>query len=280
MNEFLNLPFVQSNALEACFWLSLFAAPLGAMLIFRRLSFFGDALGHASLAGVAMAVLWAGQNPLALSAGALISVILSAGLLHFLEKRMRLPSDVAMTVSYSGFFALGLMLMFYTRSDLQHILFGDLWSMNIQMMWFLRVWAVVMIFVLLVFWKSLWLSVMDPLFTRTLGFKTGRLDLFFLALTAISVVGMIQSVGVVLVAAYFVLPASTVLPWARSLRQYLLGSIGVAFLSGVLGLWCSHRFQIPAGACIALMAFCLLIVSHGVKASQSWMKQRSILSNR
>jgi iron/zinc/copper transport system permease protein len=272
--------FLKSEPLEACYWLSLFAAPLGALLIFRRLSFFGDALGHASLAGVAIAVLVAGQSPWMLSVGALIAVLLSAALLHFLEKRMRLPSDVAMTVSYSGFFALGLLLMFYTHMDLEHLLFGDLWSMDVSMMWFLRIWGCIVIVLLLLLWRPLWLSVMDPLFSRSLGFNTNLLDLFFLCLTAISVVGMIQSVGVVLVAAYFVLPASSILPWARSLRQYLIGSIIVALLSGVGGMLLSRQLQVPAGACIALTAFCILILSHGSKAILLWMKRRSMLSSR
>lgn len=268
-----------SDAFEACCWLSLFAAPLGAFLIFRRLSFFGDALGHASLAGVAVAVLMVGQSPWILSMGALGSVLLSAGLLQFLEKKIRLPSDVAMTVSYSGFFALGLLLMFYARMDLEHLLFGDLWSMNISMMWFLRIWAWVMIALLLLLWKPLWLSVMDPLFARGLGYNTGVLDLFFLCLTAISVVGMIQSVGVVLVSAYLVLPAATVLPWSRSLLRYLIGSIIVAFISGIGGLFLSHRLLVPAGACIALVAFGFLMVSHSTKALYGWAKRRRILSS-
>lgn len=194
---------LKSDAFEACLWLSFFAAPLGALLIFRRLSFFGDALGHASLAGVAVAVLLAGENPVALSAGALVSVLLTSALLHFLEKKMKLPSDVAMTVSYSGFFALGILLAFYSKLDLEHLLFGELWEMSHSMLWFLRIWAVIVVSLLIRFWKPLWLSVMDPLFARTLGFKTSAFDLFFLCITSVSVVGMIRTVGVVLVAAFW-----------------------------------------------------------------------------
>ncbi|MBN8554554.1 MAG: metal ABC transporter permease [Deltaproteobacteria bacterium] len=253
-------------SLEAAIWLSLFAAPLGSLLIFRRLSFFGDALGHSSLAGVAAAFLIFGPHPLWLSVGALISVFMTVGLLHLLEKHAKLPSDVAMTSSYSGLFSLGILLMAFSAMDLEHLLFGDINRISLEMLWFMRIWAIVMLMILAAFWKPLWASVMDPIFARSLGFKTQWLDLLFIVITSISVVGMIQSVGIVLVAAYLVLPSAAALPWARSLTQLMARSIGFALLSSFTGVFISLRWPpIPTGAAIAFTAFVCLLLSHCLK---------------
>jgi ABC-type Mn2+/Zn2+ transport system permease subunit len=255
------------TVLEAALWLSFFAAPLGSLLIFRRLSFFGDALGHSSLAGVAACFLLFGPNPLALSVGALVSVLITAGLLQLLEKKCKLPSDVAMTASYSGLFSLGVLLMSFSAMDLEHFLFGDISQINFEMLWFMRVWAFIMAAVLLKFWRPLWATVMDPLFAQSLGFNVRFMDLLFIVITSVSVVGMIQSVGVVLVAAYLVLPPAASLPWARSLSQLMISSIGFALLSSFTGIFLSTRFPIPAGPSIAFVAFVCVVVSHCLRWS-------------
>jgi len=249
------------HALEASLWLSLFAAPLGCFLIFRKLSFFGDALSHSSLTGVAVAYLSAGENPIFMSLGALGSVVATAVLLHILEKRSKLSSDLAMTASYSGMFALGVLLLSSSDVDLEHILFGDIWKITERMVWFLRVWTVIIFTLFVYFWRPFWASVLDSRFARTLGYNIDWIDFLFLIITSISIVGMIQSVGIVLVAAYLVLPPAAALPWARSLLNLVLGSIFFALVGSFVGVYCSRKFHLSAGPSIAVCAFLLFLGS-------------------
>jgi ABC-type Mn2+/Zn2+ transport system permease subunit len=249
-------------AFEAAVWLSLFAAPLGCILIFRRLSFFGDSLSHASLSGIAFVYLFVGSHPIWLSLGALISALLTTGLLRLFEKWAKLPSDVALTVSYSGMFAVGVLLISSGDLDLEHLLLGDIWSITTERLWFLRIWSFVVMGFLFIFWRALWSMAVDLRFAKGLGFKVDRVDFAFLVITSISVVGVIQSVGVILVAAYLVLPAASALPWVKSLRALTVFAIAFALLSSVLGILLSFRFGFHAGPSIALSGFALLILSH------------------
>lgn len=253
------------QALEASLWLSLFAAPWGALLIFRRLSFFGDALSHSTVAGLALVLMFIGENPFWLSLGALASVLVTSGLLHFLERKTKLSADLALTVSYSGMFALGMILIGGDHEHLEHVLIGDIWKVNESLLWFMRLWGSLIILILAWFWRPLWASVMEGRFAQGLGYRAQLIDFVFLAVTSISVVGIIQSVGVILVAAYLVLPAATALPWARSLLALVGLSTCFALLSSLGGVFWAAQTQIPAGPAIASVAFGVFLLSQSLK---------------
>lgn len=253
---------LSAHPFEAVFWLCLFAAPLGSILIFRRLSFFGDALSHASLSGITFVYLFVGTSPFLISAGALVSVLVTTALFRGLEKWGRLPSDIALTVSYSGMFALGLVLIKSGDLDLEHFLLGDLANVTGDQIWFLRLWSVIALGVILFYWKALWAMAVDIRFAKGLGFRTDRVDFIFLVVTSISVVGVIQSVGVVLVAAYFIFPAVSALPWARSLKSLTLLAYVFALISSFLGIFISEKFALQPGPSIAVMGFVVVVLSH------------------
>lgn len=248
---------------EMTFWLSLFAAPLGCFLCFRRLSFVGDALGHSTLAGVSIAYLFFGASFFALSLGAVAAALAATALLYIFERVFKLPSDTALTVSYSSLFALGLFLLARAQLHLDHFLVGDIWTANIQALWFMRIWGIIVVGVIIVFWRRLWLEVIDPQLARSLGYKNWISDLILLVLVSISVVGMLQVVGMVLMASYLVFPAATSLPWARSLSQMMIGAILSALVSSFLGVIVSSFFTgFVSGPLLALSAAFIFLLSH------------------
>lgn len=253
---------ISAASIEATFWLSLFAAPLGSILIFRRLSFFGDALSHASLSGITLVYLFVSASLAWISVGALLSVLLTTALFRGLEKWGSLPADLALTVSYSGMFALGLIMMKSGDLELEHFLLGSLAEVHDEHLWFLRLWTLVSLGVLAIFWKPLWAMAVDLKFAKGLGLRTSRIDFLFLVLTSVSVVGVIQSVGVVLVATYFVFPAVSSLPWVRSLRSLALMSCLVALVSSFAGLFLAHAFDLQPGPSIAVAGFSLVLLSY------------------
>jgi ABC-type Mn2+/Zn2+ transport system permease subunit len=254
------------QVLEACFWLSLFAAPWGTFLVYRRLSYFGDAVGHSSLLGVAVAFLAFGLSPIALAIGALASVMLTSFLLQILEKKGRIPADVALTVTYSGLFSLGLLVLDHSKQHIEHFLFGDIWSLDTRMLWFLRLWAVLVLVYSIVWWKPLWATVQDQRFAKLLGFSTRSVQVMFLVITSVSVVGVMQTVGIVLVTAFFVLPAVITMPWARSLQSLVWGAMLAALTFSFCGVLLSLHFHLSAGPCIAFSGFLLALVSNAIAA--------------
>ena len=265
-------------SIEAAFWLSLFASPLGCLLFFRRLSFFGDALAHSAFSGVALVYILLGGAMAAVSAGSLLAVLLCSALLFLFEKRWKLPSDVSLTLSYSGLFALGWILMTYSPIPLERLLFGDILHLSADRLWFLRIWGVFCLLLLLRFWRAIWMSVLDPLLAKTLGWGGRDLEFVFTVVTAISVVGMIQAVGVVLVTSYLILPAATALPWVRSIRALVTASIAFSFAASLIGMsippWVDER--IPVGPSIAVVAFVLCILSYLLREVFGALRNRSL----
>jgi manganese/iron transport system permease protein len=254
------------TALETSFWVSLFAAPLGCFLIFRKLSFFGDALGHSTMAGIAVAYLLFGSSILPLSIGAAVSGILAAFVFQGASRVFQISSDIALTVTYSTFFALGLYLLSQEHVHLDNYLMGDLWNINPQMLWFVRIWAFVVWFVLGLRWKAMWLNAADPDLARSLGYSRSIQDFLVIGLVAISVVGMIQAVGVVLLTAYLVIPAAAALPWARSLKSLMLLSVAFALAGSFMGIFLAALEPAwHSGPCLALTSAILFAASHGVR---------------
>ncbi len=253
-------------ALETSFWVSLFAAPLGCFLIFRKLSFFGDALGHSTMAGIAVAYLLFGSSIVPLSIGAAVAGILAAFVFQGASRIFQISSDIALTVTYSTFFALGLYLLSQEHVHLDSYLMGDLWNISPQMLWFVRFWAVIVWFVLGLRWRALWLNAADPDLARSLGYSKNFQDFLVIGLVAISVVGMIQAVGVVLLTAYLVIPAAAALPWARSLRSLMILSVGFAMLGSFMGIaLAAIEPAWHSGPCLALTSAILFGASHGFR---------------
>jgi len=263
------------RVLEMGFWLSLFAAPLGCFLCFRRLSFAGDALGHATLAGVSVAYLFFGASFVALSVGAVCAAFLATFFLYVCEKAFKLPSDIALTVSYSSMFAFGLFLLSQRRLHLDHFLVGDIWGASAEALWFMRIWGLIVLGLIAFCWRPLWLSVIDPKLARSLGHSRWIADSVLLVMVSISVVGMLQAVGMVLMASYLVFPAATSLPWARSLSQMMMGAIISALVSSLIGVTVSIQYAgIGSGPLLALSAAGLFLISHLTR----WILRRNQVS--
>src|SRR5512138_2561114 len=124
--EPLQYEFMQRGMIAAVL-VGIICAVIGSYVVLRGMAFFGDALAHAILPGVAVAYLLAGSNPLWLSAGALVAGVLTALGIGAIS-RGGLKEDTAIGVMFAGMFALGVAIISTVRSytvDLAHFLFGN-----------------------------------------------------------------------------------------------------------------------------------------------------------
>ena len=137
------------------------------------------------------------------------------------------------------------------------------------MLWFLRIWAAIVVVVLIVFWRPLWATVQDQRFARLLGFRVRSIEVLFVIVTAISVVGLMQTVGIVLVTAFFVLPAVITMPWARSLHSLVMVAILAALIFSSIGLFVSTHYHLSAGPSIAFSGFVLALLSNAIAAMRN-----------
>jgi manganese transport system permease protein len=182
-------------------------ALLSCFMTLKGWALMGDAISHAVLPGVVLA--YAMNLPFAL--GAFVFGVGSVALIGWLRRHSRVREDSLIGLVFTGFFALGLVLISKLRSsvDLSHILFGNLLGIsNADIAQTLAISLVVLV-VLLMRRRDLLLFCFDPGHARSIGLRTGVLHYLLLILLSLSAVAALQAVGIILVVAMLVTPGAT-----------------------------------------------------------------------
>lgn len=252
ISEPLTYPFMV-RALLAAIMVGVLCPVVGAYMVLKGLSFFGDALAHAILPGVVVTFLigW----PLAI--GALLAALLAALLIGIISQRSNLQEDTAIGIVFAGAFALGVALLSTVSSfavDLTHILFGDVLGVSSTDLWVILALGLVVIGVIVLFYKEFLVLTFDPVLALVLRLPATALRYLLLGLIALTVVTSLQTVGIALVLAMLVTPAAT----ARLLTHRLLTMMAVGALLGVasnvIGLYISYYLNIASGPTMVLVA--------------------------
>lgn len=247
------------RALWAALIVGVVCPVLGTYVVLRGMAFFGDALAHIILPGVVIAFLlgW----PIGL--GALIVGVLAALLIGFLSKRTEIREDAAIGVVFAGAFALGIALLSLQRSyavDLTHILFGNLLGVSSADLWLAGILGGIVLFTIFAFYKEFLVLSFDPILATTLRLPVTFLQNLLLVLLAIVIVVSIQVVGVALVLAMLVTPASTAYLLSRRLPTMMVLAALIGSASALLGLYLSYFFDLPSGPAIVLVETALFII--------------------
>jgi len=249
-------------ALAAGVALAMVVGPLGSVVVWRRMAYFGDTLAHAALLGVALAVA-AEQLPMA---GVGIIGILIAMVLFWLEKQRDLSTDTLLGILAHSALALGLIVLSVIQAqgfniNLMSYLFGDLLAVDDTD---LVVMYGSVVIILLVFSRLLAplisISVNEEL-ARVDGISVEKVRFLFMILLALVIAIALKVVGILLITALLIIPAATARLYSRSPRQMVLLSVVIAILSVVLGLYSSLQWDFPAGPAIVVGAALLFFVS-------------------
>ncbi len=257
--EPLAYPFML-RALLAAFLVSVTCGVVGTYVVLRGMAFLGDALAHSILPGVVVAFLlgW----PLAV--GALIVGIGSAFGIGLLSERGHIREDAAIGIVFAATFALGVALISTTGSyatDLAHILFGNVLGVSTGDLWFIAIFSALVLATLLLLYKEFLVLTFDPMLATVLRLPARFLRYLLLLLTAVSIVVALQTVGVALVIALLVTPASTALLLAQRLPVVMVLSAAAGALASVIGLYASYYLNIASGPAIVLAATALFALA-------------------
>ncbi|GAA0515744.1 zinc ABC transporter permease subunit ZnuB [Tatumella terrea] len=240
--------------------LALAAGPLGSFVVWRRMSYFGDTLAHASLLGVAFGLLL-NINPYY----AIIAItLLLALLLVLLEHRQHLAIDTLLGIMAHSSLSLGLVvvsLMSNIRVDLMAYLFGDLLSVTPQDLWLIGTGVAVVVGILLWQWRSLLSMTISQELAQADGINLQRCRLLLMLVTALTIGVAMKFVGALIITSLLIIPAATARRFARSPEQMA----GYAVLCGMLavtgGMAFSAGYDTPAGPSVVLCAAALFVLS-------------------
>lgn len=251
------------RALLATLIVGAVCAVVGSYIVLRGMAFFGDALAHTILPGVALGYLLGGGTRGELFWWALGTSILASLGIGALSRTARLREDTAIGIVFAGMFALGIALISTVRSyavDLSHFLFGDVLSVSTPALWRMALFSGGVLLLVFLFYKEFLVLSFDPVLATTLRLPVRTLENLFLILVAVTVAVALQTVGVALMVAMLITPATTAYLLTRRLPMMMALATLFAVLSGLIGLYLSYYLGIASGAAIVLVATFLFIV--------------------
>lgn len=259
--EPLNYKFMQ-RALLASIMVGVICGTIGCYIILRRMAFIGDALSHAVLPGVVIGFMIAGKGNITLFIGAVISGLLTALLIGFVNRNSRIKEDTAIGVIFIGFFALGVLLISRLRAvhlDLQHFLFGDPLGVSTADLYMSGAIGVVVLLFILLFYKQLLLTSFDPTMAMAIGMPTGLIHYLLMGVLSMTIVASLQAVGIILVVAMLITPGATAYLITDRMNKMLMLSAFFGALSALLGLYISYWLNYSSGSAMVLVATAIFL---------------------
>lgn len=265
MNWFLEplaYPFML-RGLAAGVLVGIVCAIVGTYVVLRGMAFFGDALAHTVLPGVALGYIVSGGERAPLFWWALGTAVLASLGIGAITRNSRIKEDTSIGIIFAGMFALGIAIISTVRSyavDLSHFLFGDVLGVTNGDLILTAIFGGIVLLLVIIFYKEFLTLSFDPVLAATLRMPVGLLNNLLLAMIAVTVAVSMQTVGVALMVAMLVTPAATASLLTRRMWTMMLIAAIIGASSSVIGLYLSYYLNIASGAAIVLTATAVFII--------------------
>ncbi|CAJ1580012.1 metal ABC transporter permease [[Mycobacterium] wendilense] len=229
---------------------SVVCATLSCWLVLIGWSLMGDAVSHAVLPGVVLAYIVGA--PFAL--GAVLFGVLAVALIGVVRDTSRVKEDAAIGVVFTTLFALGLVLVSVTPSqvDLNHIIFGNLLGVSRADLTQVLILGGIVLAVLILKRRDFTLYAFDATHAHAIGLSPRLLGATLLGLLALTAVVALQAVGVVLVVALLIIPGATAYLLTDRFGRMLVIAPALAALCGLIGIYVSYYLDAASGPMVVL----------------------------
>jgi zinc transport system permease protein len=238
---------------------------VGTYLVHRQLALIGDALAHTAFAGVAVGLFLNGVLSLGVSPylTAVVIAVISALLIEVISETTGVYNDVSMAIVLSTGFALGTVLISLNAGGLavgiNQYLFGNLSTVSAQNAAILLVLFAVIVVTVAVTRNQLLYVTFDETAAEVSGLPVDWYNRVTVMLTALVVVGAMQIMGVILVAAMLVVPVAGATQVSRSFTESIFVSVVLAELAVTLGIGIAYYAGATAGGVIVLVAVAVYV---------------------
>lgn len=251
--------------------LGIISGVLGSFAVVRDESLLGDAVSHAALPGIALIFL-ATRNVKSteiLLLGALLSGLLATFLIILVERYSRIKFDSAMALILSVFFGAGMVLLTYiqkipdsNQAGLESFIYGQASTLLRRDVEIMGVMGIVLIALVVLFWKEFKLVSFDSEFAEILGFSPKKLTFLLSTMIVASIIIGLQTVGVILMSAMLTAPGVAARQWTNKLSIMVVLAAIFGFISGVFGTILSSLIpNLPTGPTIVLSLSTIVIFS-------------------
>lgn len=244
---------------------------LGVFVVQRGLAYLGNGLAHASFGGLALGALVASatsaqgllREPLLVALPFTLAIALA---IAYVRDRTKLSSDTAIGVFFAVSVALGILFLSLIPPDenvidVWHLLFGSILAVGERELVFIAVMTLVTVTAVTATWGQLAYATFDEELAKSDGVHVRALEYSLFMLVAVAVVVSAQVVGIILLAAYLIIPAASARLLSRSLLQMTVLAVVLGVVTTVVGLFASYLADVPSGATIVLLQAVVFAVS-------------------
>ncbi|MFW2366093.1 MAG: metal ABC transporter permease [Desulforhopalus sp.] len=271
MLEPLQFEFMQ-NALVAGLLTSVICGIIGTLIVVNRLAFLSGGIAHSAYGGIGLAFYFGWPYMV----GAIGFALFSAMIMAAVSLKVKHRADTIIGVMWAMGMACGILLLDMTPGynvDLMSYLFGSILSVPKSDLYSMAVIGSFILLLIAYFFRDLLAMSYDEEFAQIRGVPVKRLYFMLIGIVAVTVVMVVQVVGLILVIALLTIPPFIAEKYTKSLISMMFVSslLGMIFTSG--GLWMSYSFDMTSGAAIIFLAGFVFFFSLGLDKVLLLMKR-------
>lgn len=274
MFNILQFAFMQ-RALLAGVILAFLLSLLGIFMVLKKMSFFGEGVAHASLAGIAIGIL-AAFNPVIT---ALVFGTVFALLMYFLERKTKISIDAIIGILFTGSMALGIILINLKKGyqpELLSFLFGNILTISKNDLLIILILSVIIGVFVLSYFNPLTLLTFDWESAYLKGINTTFLEIGYYVALSMAVILGVKLLGIILVSVLLIIPPSIAKIIAPSFKKMVILSIVIGEITVISGLIVSYILNLPSGPVIVLVGAGLFLLLGFLKEISKLLKIKKL----
>ncbi len=259
MIEALQFDFMQ-NALVAGLLASIICGVIGTLVVVNRLVFLSGGIAHAAYGGIGLAFYFKWPY----LPGTIGFSLAAAMLMAFVSHTVKHRADTIVGVIWAVGMAFGIILLDLTPGynvDLMSYLFGSILTVPLSDLVGMSIVGVVITVLVFFYYPDLLAMSYDEEFAKIRGVRVKALYFGLIGMLAVTIVLVIQVVGLILVIALLTIPPFIAEKYAKSLAQMMMASTVLGSAFTLIGLWLSYQYNLTSGATIIMVSGFAFIVS-------------------
>lgn len=238
---------------------------VGSYVTVRRMTYIAGAIAHCTLGGMGVAGYfskeqgWTFLTPLM---GATVAALLAALIIAYMLNRSSMRLDTVLSAVWAIGMAVGVIFISKTsgyNEDLMSYLFGDILMVSNRDLFLITVLDLILVVIVFFSYNQMLVISFDEEFARISGIRVNLCNTIFLCLIALTVVLLVQVVGIILVVALLSLPAAAAGKLTVRLPAMIVLAVLLSLASTAGGLVISYAPNLPAGATIVIVAALLYL---------------------
>lgn len=248
------------RAIIGCVGVAFSAGPLGCIVVWRRMAYFGETLAHSSLLGVALAFIL----NINMTFAVFIITVMLAAILLLLQRSRSLSSDSLLGILSHASLAISLVILSFmpwVNQELSSYLFGDILAvskLDIVIIWGSSIFSLIVLYLL---WRPLFAATVSFDLAQAEGLKPEAARVAFMLLLALVIALAMKIIGILLITALLIIPAATARRFALTPGAMVVMASIFAMLASIVGLLGSDHFNTPSGPSVVVAAFLFFIIS-------------------